>query len=197
MSLRWLTLSLVAFLLVSALAWAGYSRLGSESTPSSVSVTESAPPKTTTIALPSKTNNAWEMTPFKLKGLDGKTHSLDEWKGKVIVLNFWASWCAPCQYEIKELIALQNEYGDKGLQVVSLGLDEERKLRNVKRTLGINYPVLVAEPAENTDLLVEWGNEKQIVPYTVVIDKNGRIVYIHRGQLTRDTFSDFILPLLG
>ncbi|HGG59168.1 MAG TPA: TlpA family protein disulfide reductase, partial [Gammaproteobacteria bacterium] len=68
------------------------------------------------------------MTPFKLKGLDGKTHSLDEWKGKVIVLNFWASWCAPCQYEIKELIALQNEYGDKGLQVVSLGLDEERKL---------------------------------------------------------------------
>ncbi len=183
---------------ISGIAWVSYDASAkADKKPASVSANTSSTPKTTTTVLPGHTNDAWKMKPFKLKGLDGKTHSLDEWKGKVIVLNFWASWCAPCQYEIKDLVRFQSQYGDKGLQVIGLGLDEARKLANVKRTLGINYPVLVGDPATNGDLLTEWGNDKQIVPYTVVIDKEGKIVYIHRGQLTQETFEDFILPLLS
>lgn len=153
-------------------------------------------PKTTTTALPERTNNAWEMKPFHLKGLDGETHSLNEWKGKVIMLNFWASWCAPCQYEIKDFIKYQEEFAGKGLQIIGLGIDEERKLRNVSRTFGINYPVLIADPGGDAGILAQWGNDKQMVPYTVVIDRDGRIKYIHRGQLEDDAFKEFVLRLL-
>jgi len=152
--------------------------------------------KTRTTALPERTNNAWEMKPFHLQGLDGRTHSLDEWKGNVIMLNFWATWCAPCQYEIRDFVKYQAKYGPKGLQIIGLGLDEARKLSNVKRTLGINYPVLVADPIENAGLLAQWGNEKQIVPYTVVIARDGRMKYIHRGQMDDAAFEEYVLPLL-
>ena len=179
----------IAITAVSAIAWAGY---GGGAGSGQVADKK----KTTSIALPEKTNNAWELKPFKLEGLDGEKHTLDEWKGKVIVLNFWASWCAPCQYEIKDLVKLQSEYGEKGLQVIGVGIDEARKLANVKRTLEINYPVLVADPTRSTRLLSRWGNDRQIVPYTVVIDRDGAIRYIHRGQLTPDVFGEFVIPLL-
>ncbi len=179
----------IAITVVSAIAWAGY---GGDAGSGQVADKK----KTTSIALPEKTNNAWELKPFKLEGLDGEKHTLDEWKGKVIVLNFWASWCAPCQYEIKDLVKLQSEYGEKGLQVIGIGIDEARKLANVKRTLEINYPVLVADPTRSTRLLSRWGNDRQIVPYTVVIDRDGTIRYIHRGQLTPDVFGEFVIPLL-
>ena len=179
----------IAVTVVSAIAWAGY---GGDTGSGQVADKK----RTTSIALPEKTNNAWELKPFKLEGLDGEKHTLDEWKGKVIVLNFWASWCAPCQYEIKDLVKLQSEYGEKGLQVIGIGIDEARKLANVKRTLEINYPVLVADPTRSTRLLSRWGNDRQIVPYTVVIDRDGTIRYIHRGQLTPDVFGEFVIPLL-
>ncbi len=181
---------------VSALAWGSYQ---GDNKPVANKHDASAPAKpggTTQMALPGQTNNAWEIKPFHLEGLDGKKHSLDEWKGRVIVMNFWASWCAPCQYEIKDLVAMQNDYGGRGLQVIGIGLDEARKLANVKRTLGINYPVLVADPMANAGLLTRWGNDRQIVPYTVVIDRDGTIAYIHRGQLTKAAFAEFILPLI-
>ncbi len=155
-------------------------------------------PRTTTITLPQRTNNAWEMPVFELKGLDGKRHRLADWKGKVIMLNFWASWCAPCQYEIPDFVEYQHRYGDKGLQVIGLGLDEERKLRNVARTLGINYPVLIADLAnpDHAALLPQWGNSEQIVPYTVVISQTGRMVYIHRGRMGDEEFDLYVKPLL-
>jgi len=178
---------------LSVAAWAGY---GGD-TATAAPPPGSASAKTSTIALPERTNNAWELKPFKLDGLDEKKHSLDEWKGKVIVLNFWASWCAPCQYEIRDLVKLQDKYRDKGLQVIGIGIDESRKLANVKRSLGINYPVLVADPVHSTRLLSRWGNDRQIVPYTVVIDRDGTIAYIHRGQITPDVFDEYIIPLLA
>ena len=154
--------------------------------------------KERTTALPSKSAMAWDQPRFELKGLDGKTHSLDEWKGKVIILNFWASWCAPCQYEIPEFVKYQSEYGKRGLQIVGIGIDEERKLRNVARSLGINYPVLIIDPGdpEQTGILSQWGNDKQYIPYSVVIRKDGRITYIHRGVLDEEAFKEYVRPLI-
>ena len=160
-------------------------------------VTDQSGLKTTTMALPDKTNNAWEIPAFKLKGLDGQIHQLDEWKGQVIMLNFWASWCGPCQYEIPEFVAYQKTYGDKGLQVVGIGIDEERKLRNVARTLEINYPVLILDPFDSKRVLTHWGNENGLIPHTVVIDRDGRIKYIHRGKMGEREFNAYVLPLLN
>ncbi|MCW8921892.1 MAG: TlpA family protein disulfide reductase [Sedimenticola sp.] len=175
--------------------YAGYQ---TTSQPSASSVNTAAnikSPRTTTMVLPAKTNNAWELPPINLQGLDGKQHNLTEWKGRVIMLNFWASWCAPCQYEIKDFISYQEKYQAKGLQIIGLGLDEERKLQNASRTLSVNYPVLISNPANSDALLEAWGNPQRVVPYTVVIARDGRIAYIHRGQLDPDTFQEFVVPL--
>ncbi|MFK5984803.1 MAG: TlpA disulfide reductase family protein [Pseudomonadota bacterium] len=153
--------------------------------------------KTSTIALPSKSKSIWDIPPFKLMGIDGKEHQLEQWKGKVIILNFWASWCAPCQHEIKDFIIYQKKFKNK-LQVVSIGLDDKRKLKNVARTLEINYPVLFAnlDKKSTRDILEQWGNKEGFIPYSVVIKSNGDIHYIHRGQFTRDSFNMFVYPLL-
>lgn len=177
-------------------AWAGLNGTTQISQTVQATTTPVAQSKTTTTTLPSHSSNAWDIPRFELDGLDGNKHSLDEWKGQVIVFNFWASWCSPCQYEIRDLIQMQKEYGDQGLQVIGVGVDIERKLRNVHRTLGINYPVLVADPAEHSGLLTDWGNTEQIIPYTVIIDSTGHIQYIHRGQMSQETFRDYVLPLL-
>ena len=136
------------------------------------------------------------MPAFRLQGLDGKSHRLDEWRGRVILLNFWASWCAPCQYEIRELVGYQSRLGGRGLQILGLGVDEPRRLKNVARTLGINYPVLIADPTGNGKLMRQWGNRTGVIPYNVVIARDGRIAFVHRGPLDRETFERRILPLL-
>lgn len=145
---------------------------------------------------PSQTDNAWELKPIRLPDTDGKELALKDWSGKVIMLNFWASWCSPCQYEIPEFVDYQNEYGEKGLQVVGIGLDEARKLKNVARTLGINYPVMVIEEQAGAALMQEWGNRSGIIPYTVIIDRDGHIRYIHRGRMDKDAFEHYVKPLL-
>ncbi len=152
--------------------------------------------RTARLALPSKNNNAWELKPVRLPDMDGKERALKDWSGKVIMLNFWASWCSPCQYEIPEFVGYQDKYGARGLQVVGIGLDEARKLKNVARTLGINYPVMVIDEAAGADLMREWGNDTGIIPYTVIIDRDGHIRYIHRGRMDAYAFDHFVKPLL-
>jgi peroxiredoxin len=153
--------------------------------------------KTATLTLPARTNNAWDLQPIRLPDLDGTQRTLAEWSGKVLMLNFWASWCAPCQYEIPEFVAYQDQYAAQGLQVVGVGLDEARRLRNVARTLGINYPVMVIEEQAGAALMRQWGNDKGILPYTVVIDRDGHIRYIHRGRMDNYAFQQYVKPLLG
>lgn len=143
-----------------------------------------------------QSRNAWEMPTFSLEGLDGGLHRLDEWKGKVILLNFWASWCAPCLYEIRELIDHQATLEGQGLQIIGMGVDQARKLGNVARTLGINYPVLMADPDGNGRLMHQWGNRTGVIPYNVLIDRDGRIAYIQRGPLNKQVFNEQVLPLL-
>lgn len=128
--------------------------------------------------------------------LGGSPQSLQQWRGKVLVLNFWASWCSPCLAEIRHLNAFQREFGARGLQVVGLGLDDPRKLKNVQRSLQIDYPILSADPGESRRVLKGWGNKTGLIPYTVIFDKQGRVAQAHRGVLDESAFDALVKPLL-
>ena len=80
----------------------------------------------------------------KFSDLDGRTRQLGEWKGKIVVCNFWATWCPPCREEIPMLIDLSKKMGPKGVEVVGIAVDYEAKVRNFVRDYNVTYPVLVA-----------------------------------------------------
>jgi len=141
-------------------------------------------------------SNAWELPPLILEDLEGERHNLYDWHGKVIMLNFWATWCGPCQLEIPDFINYQAGYGDKSLQVIGVGLDDVRKLRNFVRTAGINYPVLHADPELQYGLLKQWGNPFGILPFTVIIGRDGHLVFMQQGILRETTFDSIVRPLL-
>ena len=79
-------------------------------------------------------SNIWSQPHLQLPGLDGQTRQLSEWKGKVLIVNFWAGWCGPCQFEIPHFVRWQKQFGAQGLQIVSVGVDKVRSLKNVARS---------------------------------------------------------------
>jgi peroxiredoxin len=132
---------------------------------------------------------------FTLPGTDGKKHELAEWRDKVVLLNFWASWCSPCQTEIRDLVAFQTQYGAQGLQIIGIGMDDEAKLRNVERSLEINYPVLLANTPGNS-LMARYGNGAGTVPYSVLISRRGEVVYTFTGLINNGIFAEQVIPRL-
>jgi thiol-disulfide isomerase/thioredoxin len=131
-----------------------------------------------------------------IDGLDDKQQKLSNWHGKIVVANFWASWCGPCQYEIPRFMKWQHEYGPKGLQIVGIGLDDTKKLQNVARSLDIDYPLLVMSLDKGRSLLSRFGNKEMIIPFTLIFNRDGTIVYKHKGLMGQDEFDIMIAPLL-
>jgi peroxiredoxin len=128
---------------------------------------------------------------FTLTGIDGASHSLADLRGKVVVLDFWATWCPPCKQEIPDFISLQTQYGPRGVQIVGIGLDEPEKLAAFARQTGMNYPVLLG----TQDVAMRYGGIEGI-PTTFVIDKNGKIVNRFEGYRPREVFEQEIKQLL-
>jgi len=128
--------------------------------------------------------------------LAGEQVSLERWRGKVLVVNFWASWCAPCRDEIPGLLRIQQKYAANGLQIVGIAVDTADKSRDAARAMGISYPVLVGG-AESIDLARRFGNRAGGLPYTVVLDQRGALVMRHLGILTEAELEQLIQPLLG
>ena len=115
----------------------------------------------------------------------GRPRTLLEWQGRPMLINFWATWCSPCRKEVPELIELQREFGDRGLVVVGIALDEPERIRRFIRDFGIDYPVLV-ESGHGTRMNAAFGNRLGVLPYTVYVDAAGVIREVHKGALTRD-----------
>lgn len=147
------------------------------------------------LAVAQAPSNAWDVKPVALPDPNGEKHTVADWKGKVILLNFWATWCLPCQTEIQHLKRWQQQHGKAGLQVVGIGLDDARKVRNFARSLDINYPVLAAGAA-GSSILAQWGDPDGEVPYTLLIAPDGSIPYVQRGVFTDTAFERFVKPLL-
>jgi peroxiredoxin len=169
--------SLPAILLVAALATSGCSR--APSTDSDSTTSSSAAPNTVAAA------SADPAPAWTLMDLDGKPVSLSDFKGKVVVLDFWATWCPPCRAEIPHFIEIQNEFKDKGVTVVGVSVDSTGPADVAKfvKDNGMNYPIVMAD--EKT---AEAYGADQGIPTTMVIDKNGNIVGRHLGLTDKDVF---------
>ena len=131
---------------------------------------------------------------FSFKNVDGKKVSLSEFKGKVIILDFWATWCVPCKAEIPGFIELKKKYGAQGLEIIGLSVDDSLNTAKKYATeMKMNYPVLLAEGKE--DILKAYDPIPSI-PVSIIIDRKGSIVARHLGILTMDVFEKEITPLL-
>jgi len=123
---------------------------------------------------------------FTLPDLEGKPHPVTEWDGKALVVNFWATWCAPCRREIPLLNRLQKEYAAKGVEVVGIAVDFVNDVKGYVKANPIGYPVLVGEEA-GMEAARGFGVEALAFPFTVFTDSKGRVVTLHLGELHEAT----------
>ena len=127
---------------------------------------------------------------FSLPDIDGNVRSIKEWDGKYIVLNFWATWCPPCQKEIPDFIEMQKKYHANNLQFVGVAIDDEEIVRRFTLEKGINYPSLIAEVA-GIDIAKQYGNRTGALPFSVIIDPSGQVVFQHAGILSEKKILSF------
>jgi len=138
-------------------------------------------------------SNPQPLPPFLLSDLDGDVVSTASWRGKVVILNFWATWCPPCREEIPEMIELSKRFKDR-LQIVGVSMDDapEDEVRQFTRNLGIDYPIVMGSGA----LSREYGGVPAL-PTTFVANTEGRIVQKHEGLYPIDMYDSEIRSLLG
>lgn len=132
---------------------------------------------------------------FQLTDLGGNLRNIKEWDGKVILLNFWATWCPPCKKEIPAFIELQDKYGSSGFQIIGVAIDQPELVEAYSDSMGVNYPILVGED-EGIDITTQYGNRLNLLPYTVIIDRSSMIRFIKKGEVTKDEIEELIIPLL-
>lgn len=127
---------------------------------------------------------------------DGRPLSSAQFKGKVVLLNFWATWCPPCRKEIPGLIRLQQAYADRGLVVVGVSFDTKhpQKVAPFMKKYGINYPVAMGDGAIAEDYT--GGGSSLALPITFLIDRAGRLVASHRGYASYEDFAGALAPFL-
>jgi thiol-disulfide isomerase/thioredoxin len=131
---------------------------------------------------------------FTLKDVEGRDVSLQSFKGKVVVLDFWATWCGPCKVEIPHFIEFQEKYGQQGLQIVGISVDDTAdKLAPYVKEMGMNYVVL--QGLGHDDVQDAYGPILGI-PVSVMISRDGKVCATHTGLTSKDVFEQEIKSLL-
>lgn len=133
---------------------------------------------------------------FRLPGLDGQEVASSRWAGKILVLNFWATWCPPCLRELPLFDALQRTHAEAGLQVVGIAIDNHEDVARFLAEHPVGFPILLGD-TEAIELSRRLGNRAQGLPFTVIFDPRGKRVYAHSGEMTRAALTAQLDPLLS
>ncbi|HXZ40100.1 MAG TPA: TlpA disulfide reductase family protein [Terriglobales bacterium] len=136
-----------------------------------------------------------DMAPdFALQSLDGKTVHLTDFRGKAVLLNFWATWCAPCKIEMPWFVELQKQYGPEGLQIVGVAMDDAspKEIADFAKDMGVNYPVLIGKEAVGD----AYGGV-QFLPESFYIDRKGKVLDKAFGLKGRGEIEDNIKKIIA
>lgn len=125
----------------------------------------------------------------------GRTQALAQWRGQVVVLNFWATWCPPCREEMPELSALHDKYRGQGVTVLGLSTDDAPKIRDFAQKTPVSYPLLAGD-FEAMQLAESLGNHRGVLPYTVLIGRDGHIATLYLGRVDSAMLEQNLLKLL-
>lgn len=131
----------------------------------------------------------------RFQQLDGRQQTLEHLRGGVLVVNFWATWCTPCREEIPLFVRLQQEYAAKNLHFVGISIDQADKVSGFAKEFGINYPLVIAG-MEGVELSRRAGNKAGVLPYTVLLDRKGRLAVTLLGGVDEARLRAAINPLI-
>ena len=131
---------------------------------------------------------------FELQSLDGKQVRLSDYRGKAVLLNFWATWCAPCKIEMPWFVDLQKQYASQGLQVIGVAMDDsgEDAIAKFAKEMGVNYPVLIGKESVGD----AYGGV-EFLPTTFFIDRQGKVVERVFGLVGHSDIEDNVKKALG
>lgn len=127
--------------------------------------------------------------------LEGRRQALSQWRGKVVVVNFWATWCPPCRAEMPAFIRMQEKYRNRGVVFVGIALDRRDAVLDFVQSMGVNYPVLIGG-IEGAQAARAAGNRSGGLPFTVVLDRQGRTAGMALGGMDETRLESELTPLL-
>jgi thiol-disulfide isomerase/thioredoxin len=125
---------------------------------------------------------------FTLSTVDNQSLSVDAWAGKVVLVDFWASWCVPCRKEMPEFNRLRAEYADQGFEVVGIAADELDKVQEFLSEVPVNFPIVYGDVDAVMEISKQYGNDYGGLPFSAFIDRDGNVRYTQRPGLV--TFDD-------
>ncbi len=151
------------------------------------------PPAAATSAPASSAMIGQPLPALVLADLDGRTHALGDYRGRRLLLNFWASWCAPCLQEVPALDEAQRKFADQGVTVLGIAMDQPDHVRAFLTRQPVSYPILLGS-LDSPSTSLQLGDEAEILPYSVLIDADGRIIATHAGVLSAARLERWLAP---
>jgi thiol-disulfide isomerase/thioredoxin len=125
----------------------------------------------------------------------GQAQALKQYAGKIVVLNFWATWCEPCREEMPELSTLHKAYKNKNVVVLGVAIDDVAAISDFTKETKVSYPLFAAD-MQGMAIATNLGNDKDVLPYTVIIKADGSVAKTYFGRVTKPLLEETLLPLL-
>jgi thiol-disulfide isomerase/thioredoxin len=144
---------------------------------------------------PAAPEAATQLLALSLADTKGARQSLAQWRGKIIVVNFWATWCPPCREEMPGFSRLSRKYAAKGVQFVGIGIDTAEKIRTFAASNDIPYPLLIGEQS-TMQIAINFGDRSEGLPFTVVVDRSGATHKLHLGRLDEPELDSILGKML-
>jgi thiol-disulfide isomerase/thioredoxin len=132
---------------------------------------------------------------FKLPDSNGIMRHSDEWQGKILIINFWATWCPPCLKEIPAFVKLQQEYAEQEIQFIGIAVEEKEPVINFLQHQAVNYPILIGGD-HGISLAQQLGNFANAVPFTLIVNQQGQIIHRQAGELSTEQLTEMLQKLL-